>query len=278
MSPTTWSASSVWGRRADLAAGVRLGGDQPQVADPRSGGPSAFRTFRRTSGHTGTTSGRCGLRPRASSRCEVITAAPRDAIVREARMVNSHMTRIAEIENESMAEVGALGLREQVLAEAWQRGLEHSDVGWVLLYAFRRRLEEGLRRRTTLEEGDHPTLAVGFVDHVDLSRTSGSMETDELGRLLGRFEGLASDIITEAGGKVVKLIGGAAMLVFPQPKRLLRPRSSSWMPAPLATSPPPARSCPARSGPGARRRLLRARGQPGEPACGRRASRHRPRR
>jgi adenylate cyclase len=138
-----------------------------------------------------------------------------DAIVREARMVSSHMTRIAEIEIESMAEVGALGLRERVLAEAWQRGLEHSDVGWVLLYAFRRRLEEGLRRRTTLEAGDHPTLAVGFVDLVDFTRTSGSMQTDELGRLLGRFEGLASDIITEAGGRVVKLIGDEAMLVFP---------------------------------------------------------------
>ena len=98
-----------------------------------------------------------------------------DAIVREARMVSSHMTRIAEIEIESMAEVSALGLRERVLAEASQRGVEHSDVGWVLLYAFRRRLEEGLRRRTTLEAGEQPTLAVGFVDLVDFTRTSGSM-------------------------------------------------------------------------------------------------------
>jgi adenylate cyclase len=138
-----------------------------------------------------------------------------DAIVREARMVSFHMTRIAEVEIESMAEVSALGLRERVLAEASQRGLEHSDLGWVLFYAFRRRLDEALRRRTTLEAGDHPTLAVGFVDLVDFTRTSGSMQTDELGRLLGRFEGLASDIITEAGGRVVKLIGDEAMLVFP---------------------------------------------------------------
>jgi adenylate cyclase len=137
-----------------------------------------------------------------------------DAIVREARLVSSHMTRIAEIEIESMAEVSALGLRQRVLAEASQRGLEHSDVGWVLFYAFRRRLEEGLRRRTTLEAGDHPTLAVGFVDLVDFTRTSGHMQMDDLGRLLGRFEALASDIITEAGGSVVKLIGDEAMLVF----------------------------------------------------------------
>ena len=141
-----------------------------------------------------------------------------DAILREARMVSSHMTRIAEIEMESMAELSALGLRERVLAEASQRGIEHSDVGWVLLYAFRRRLDEGLRRRSTVEAGGQPTLAVGFVDLVDFTGTSGSMPTDELGRLLARFEGLASDIITEAGGRVVKLVGDGVMLVFPTPE------------------------------------------------------------
>jgi adenylate cyclase len=138
-----------------------------------------------------------------------------DAIVREARMVSSHMSRIAEIEVESMAELTALGLRERVLAEASERGVQHSDLGWVLLYAFRRRLEEALRRRTTLEAGDQPTLAVGFVDLVSFTRTSRSLRTDELGRLLGRFEALVADVITEAGGRVVKLIGDEAMLVFP---------------------------------------------------------------
>jgi adenylate cyclase len=138
-----------------------------------------------------------------------------DAIVREARMVSSHMSRIAEIEVESMAELAALGLRERVLAEASERGVQRSDLGWVLLYAFRRRLEEALRRRTTLEAGGDRILAVGFVDLVGFTGTSRSMQTDELGRLLGRFEALASDVITEAGGTVVKLIGDEAMLVFP---------------------------------------------------------------
>jgi adenylate cyclase len=130
-------------------------------------------------------------------------------------MVSAHMTRIAEIEIEARAEVSALGLRERGLADASRRGLEHSDIGWVLVYAFRRRLEEGLRRRTIAEGGEHPTLAIGFVDLVDFIRTRGSMQMDDLGRLLGRFEALASDIITEAGGRVVKLIGDEAMLVFP---------------------------------------------------------------
>jgi adenylate cyclase len=53
------------------------------------------------------------------------------------------------------------------------------------------------------------------VDLVGFTRTSRSLRTDELGRLLGRFEALVADIITEAGGRVVKLIGDEAMLVFP---------------------------------------------------------------
>jgi adenylate cyclase len=45
------------------------------------------------------------------------------------------------------------------------------------------------------------------------------MPAADLGRLLGRFEALASDIVTETGGRVVKLIGDAAMLVFPTAER-----------------------------------------------------------
>jgi adenylate cyclase len=200
-----------------------------------------------------------------------------DAIVREARMVSSHMSRIAEIEVESMAELAALGLRERVLAEASERGVQHSDLGWVLLYAFRRRLEEALRRRTTLEAGDQPTLAVGFVDLVGFTRTSGSLRTDELGRLLGRFEALVADVITEAGGRVVKLIGDEAMLVFPtrrpggpgrdRARRRLRRRRPALGP----------RWVVAGSGPRPRRGLFRPRRQPGEPPGRRCASRQRDR-
>src|SRR4029453_11895009 len=100
-----------------------------------------------------------------------------DAIVREARMVSSHMSRIAEIEVESMAELAALGLRGRVLAEAAESGVQHSDLGWVLLYAFRRRLEDALRRRTTREAGEQPTPPVGFGDPVGFPRTTGSMRT-----------------------------------------------------------------------------------------------------
>jgi adenylate cyclase len=138
-----------------------------------------------------------------------------EAIVREARMVSAHLTRVAEIEVDAMAELRSLGLRERVLDEALQEGLEDSDMAWLLLYGLRRRLDEALHRRMTLEGGDHPTLAVAFVDLVAFTRTSLSLPDDEFARLLSRFESLASDIVTEVGGRVVKLIGDEAMFVCP---------------------------------------------------------------
>ena len=104
---------------AYLARGLCSIGDQPRGGGSALEGPRAFPTSRRTSGPIPPrTYARCISRPRASNGFEAIAVAPRfDAIVREARMVSSHMTRIAEIEIESMTEVSALELRERVLAE-----------------------------------------------------------------------------------------------------------------------------------------------------------------
>jgi adenylate cyclase len=144
-------------------------------------------------------------------------AAAVEAIVREARMVSAHLTQVAEIEVDAMAEMQGLGLRRQTFEEALERGLERSGMAWLLLYGLRRRLDDVLRRRLTLESGDRPTLAVGFVDLVGFTRIGGSLPDDEFAGLLSRFESLASDIVTEAGGRVVKLIGDEAMLVCPTP-------------------------------------------------------------
>jgi adenylate cyclase len=149
-------------------------------------------------------------------------AAAVEAIVREARMVSAHLTQVAEIEVDAMAEMRGLGLRGQTFEEALERGLERSDIAWLLLYGLRRRFDDVLRRRLTLESGDRPTLAVGFVDLVGFTRIGGSLPDDEFAGLLSRFESLASDIVTEAGGRVVKLIGDEAMLVCPTPAAAAR--------------------------------------------------------
>ena len=58
-------------------------------------------------------------------------------------------------------------------------------------------------------------LAAGFVDLVDFTKTSEGLAEDELARMLGRFEALVWDVVTEAGGRVVKMIGDEGMLVCP---------------------------------------------------------------
>jgi adenylate cyclase len=138
-----------------------------------------------------------------------------ELMVREARGVGAHLARIAEIEVDAVAEFGRLGVRQATLEEAFERGLEHSDLGWLLVYALRRRLDEALRRRTTTEVEEHPVLAIGFVDLVDFTNTSRHLDEEGLGHMLSRFESLASDIVTEAGGRLIKLIGDEAMLVCP---------------------------------------------------------------
>jgi class 3 adenylate cyclase len=58
-------------------------------------------------------------------------------------------------------------------------------------------------------------LAVGFSDIVDSSRLARDLSTNECGRLLRDFDGLAADTITHGRGRVVKLIGDEVMFVAP---------------------------------------------------------------
>jgi len=155
----------------------------------------------------------------ATEGLDELPAAQREAavelMVREARSVAVHLARIAEIEVDALSELGRIGVRQAAVRQARERGLERSDLGWLLGYALRRRLDEALRRRATTEADPQPVLAVGFVDLVDFTRTSGDLAEGGLGHMLGDFESLAWDAVTEAGGRLVKLIGDEAMLVCP---------------------------------------------------------------
>jgi class 3 adenylate cyclase/SAM-dependent methyltransferase len=155
----------------------------------------------------------------AAEGLERLSGADRDAavemIVREARGVSGHLARIVEIQVATLDDLGRLGLRQRAVAQALERGIEHSDLGWLLFYALRRRLDETLRRRASTENPEHPVLAVGFVDLVDFTQTTRGLQEDALSAMLARFESLTWDVVTEAGGQVIKLIGDEAMLVWP---------------------------------------------------------------
>jgi adenylate cyclase len=138
-----------------------------------------------------------------------------ELLVREARAISAYLTRISEIQVDMLLELQARGLREHTIRDAFANGIADSELGWLLFYGLRRRLDETLRRRATSEPGEQEVVAVGFVDMVDFTRTSGALDTAEFGRLLNGFESLVWDVVTEAGGQVVKLIGDEAMFVCP---------------------------------------------------------------
>ena len=136
-------------------------------------------------------------------------------LVREARTVSGFLARVAETQVDALAELEALQLREGARAEALECGLERSPLGWLIVYCLRRRLGEAIRRRGGSEIGTEPVLVVGFIDLVEFTRASTGLDAAEFGRVLGRFEALAWDEVTESGGRLVKLVGDEAMFVCP---------------------------------------------------------------
>lgn len=142
-----------------------------------------------------------------------------ELMVSEARGVSGHLARIVEIQVDALAELQRLGLRRQAIQQALSRGIEHSDLGWLIFYGLRRRLDAALRRRAKGGASGRESVAVGFVDLAGFTETAGRLPEDELGRMLARFESLVWDVVTEAGGQIVKLIGDEAMMICPSPER-----------------------------------------------------------
>jgi adenylate cyclase len=136
-------------------------------------------------------------------------------IVGETRAVSGYLARVAETQVDALAELQRRGLLENVRAETLQKGVERSPLGWLIMYVLRRRLDEAIRRRSSSEVGAEPLLVVGFIDLVDFTRASSRLDAAEFGRVLGRFEALAWDEITEANGRSIKLIGDEVMFVCP---------------------------------------------------------------
>lgn len=91
----------------------------------------------------------------------------------------------------------------------------------LLLYSWRRQLAAAVGRL-----GDPPPdaeapssgeLTVGFADLVSYTRLSQRLEQHELSVLVRRFEGLASDVVTAGGGRVVKTVGDEVLFTADDP-------------------------------------------------------------
>ena len=139
-------------------------------------------------------------------------------MLQEARVLSAHLAALAETELDALPALHSRGLRTHLIDEAVERGLERSDLGWLISYALRRQLDAVARRHSTTvtdADGRGQRLVVAFVDLSDFTALSDQTELDDLGALLTRFESLAFDVVAETPGRVVKLIGDEVMFVCP---------------------------------------------------------------
>jgi adenylate cyclase len=91
-----------------------------------------------------------------------------------------------------------------LLVHAWRRHLA-ATVGWLA---------------ASPGDGDVATaspLTVGFADLVSYTRLSQRLEQRELSVLVQRFEGLAADVVTGGGGRVVKTVGDEVLFTADTP-------------------------------------------------------------
>lgn len=96
---------------------------------------------------------------------------------------------------------------EAQLVHAWRRQLAALAGRWSVEFS-------GARAADESGHGELPLpRAVGFADIVSFTTRTASMRSSELAEFVSDFEAGARDIITSAGGRVVKTIGDAVLFI-----------------------------------------------------------------
>jgi adenylate cyclase len=143
-----------------------------------------------------------------------------DELVHYVRVVGGSLRRIAEAASEMFMRDVEAGLSEKgteldrAKANLAAVELVQSAVG-MFEPMFRAHLETGTASSRRARSGtfDYSTtpLTVGFVDLNGFTARSGAMSASELLELVVEFEAAAVDLVTEHGGRLIKLIGDEVM-------------------------------------------------------------------
>jgi adenylate cyclase len=141
-----------------------------------------------------------------------------DLALQMARVVGSAMDKVAT------AQVDALEVRRDArpsdgratLAPSARSSAELlSLMPRVMEFVWRRQLSAAARRRmmrATASSGDDGVV-VGFADLVGFTAKTQQLEEHELAEVVGRFETVAYDVVSNGGGRVVKMIGDEVMFL-----------------------------------------------------------------
>lgn len=88
----------------------------------------------------------------------------------------------------------------------------------LLLYAWRRHLAAAVARIEAMGANDEDLhtidVTVGFADLVSFTALSNEMDRDELGDLVELFEGRCHDVVSRAGGRIIKSLGDSVLFVL----------------------------------------------------------------
>jgi adenylate cyclase len=139
-----------------------------------------------------------------------------------ARALGQTADRLVSWQTEALVEHLA-GSEATGRADAVSRLAELADdLEALLVYAWRRHLAAAASWLSDAE-GDAELataapLTVGFADLVSYTRLSQRLEQHELGVLVQRFEGLAADVVTAGGGRVVKTVGDEVLFTADEPR------------------------------------------------------------
>jgi adenylate cyclase len=131
-----------------------------------------------------------------------------------ARTTGQAMARLAEAQLDVFRRVaGELSADESVALAVAASGDVLPRIEKLLMFTWRRQFAAAVQRTLAAVPGDHglPTLAVGFVDIVDYTRSSRSWDAARLERTLETFERDVSLRVAAVGGRVVKTLGDGVL-------------------------------------------------------------------
>jgi adenylate cyclase len=144
-----------------------------------------------------------------------------DTTIAMARALGQTTDRLVSWQMEALLEhlaqqAGRAGADEQVHpVEVVDRLVD--DFEKLLVYSWRRQMAAAISRLSDVPESG-VELTVGFADLVSYTRLSQRLEQRELSVLVQRFEGLAADLVTTGGGRVVKTVGDEVLFTADEPR------------------------------------------------------------
>ena len=151
-----------------------------------------------------------------------------DAALQVARVLGVSMAQIATAvvdagearsgQRREAAEHGEEAARDDASSFAVRAGELLPFLSDVIDYSFRRHLRAAARRRVAVvssEEGSGQVI--GFADLVRFTELSLQLDDHELARLVGRFDQLVNRVVVGHQGRIVKMIGDAAMFTVLSP-------------------------------------------------------------